>query len=33
MSDDLGREAMTLVADGLAHAGPSTRLPLILGLM
>jgi hypothetical protein len=25
VGDDLGRKAMALVADRLAHAGPSTR--------
>jgi hypothetical protein len=33
MGDDLGWKAMALVADGFGHATPSTRLPLILGLM
>jgi hypothetical protein len=33
MSDDLGWKAMALVADGLAHAGPSTRLALMPELM
>jgi len=31
--DDLGWKAMAFVADGLGHAGPSTRLALIRGLM
>jgi len=33
MGDDLRRKAMAFVADGLGHAGPSTRLALIRGLM
>jgi hypothetical protein len=32
MSDDLGRKAVALVADMLAHAGPSTRLVTMFGL-
>ena len=32
MGDDLRRKAMAFVADGLAHAGPSTPLALISGL-
>lgn len=33
MSDNLGREAMVFVANGLAQTSRSTRLPLIVGLM
>jgi hypothetical protein len=33
VGDDLGRKAVALVADGLDHAGPSTRRPHILELM
>jgi hypothetical protein len=32
MGDNLGRKAMAFVADGLAHAGPSTPLDLTSGL-
>jgi hypothetical protein len=33
VSDDLGWKAMAFVANGLDHAGSSTRLAFILGLM